>query len=149
VHFLDDHEGTTIEVPGTDIVVWGKAMPEHEPKFRPLAGSPARPDERWHVVAGHGLVIESQGDLRRSSPIFPADLDSIDADYVALGHIHAHGVVRERPLTAYSGSTPNSRKGEPGCVLVDLVAGEPPILRWLSLADAVGWTPPAAAVSVG
>jgi DNA repair exonuclease SbcCD nuclease subunit len=149
VHFLADHQGSTVEVPGTDIVVWGKAMPEHEPKFRPLLGSPARQDTRWHVVAGHGLVIESQGDLRRSSPIYPADLDAVDADYVALGHIHAHGIVRERPLTVYSGSTANSRKGEPGCVVVDLVPGESPTLRWESLADAAGWVPPAATISAG
>jgi DNA repair exonuclease SbcCD nuclease subunit len=130
VQFLDDHDGTTVEVPGTDIVVWGKAMPEHEPRFRPLLGSPPRADGRWHVVAGHGLVMESQGDLRRSSPIYPADIAALDADYVALGHIHAHGIVSEQPLTVYSGSTANSRKGEPGCVVVDLVAGGPPALRW-------------------
>ncbi len=74
--------------------------------------------------------MESQGDLRRSSPIYPADIAALDADYVALGHIHAHGIVCEQPLTVYSGSTANSRKGEPGCVVVDFVAGGPPALRW-------------------
>src|SRR4051794_31425765 len=35
---LDDTEGAVCEVPGTDVVIWGRAMVEHEPAFRPLAG---------------------------------------------------------------------------------------------------------------
>ncbi|HEU4842369.1 MAG TPA: hypothetical protein VFT09_13040, partial [Ilumatobacteraceae bacterium] len=120
-----------------DIVVWARAMVQHEPSFRPLHGPPPRVAGRWHVVAGHGLVVGPEGNVgRRSSPILPEDIDAIDADYVALGHLHVHEVVRRRPLTAYAGATANSRDGEPGCVVVDLVAGEEPTLRWASLAAA-------------
>ena len=59
VLFLDDPDGSIVEVPGTDIVVWGRAMVEHEPAFQPLAGSPSRRSGMWNIIAGHGLVIES------------------------------------------------------------------------------------------
>jgi DNA repair exonuclease SbcCD nuclease subunit len=38
---IDDHKGSTVDVPGTDMLVWGRAMREHEPGFRPFAGLPA------------------------------------------------------------------------------------------------------------
>jgi DNA repair protein SbcD/Mre11 len=132
VQFLDDPDGSTVEVPGTDIVVWGRAMVDHEPTFRPLHGHPPRTEGRWHVIAGHGLWV-GQAVAGRSSPIFPEDLDALEADYVALGHLHAHQVVREEPLTIYPGATAYSRHGEAGCVLVDLVPGEATTFRWLAL----------------
>ena len=133
VLFLDDPEGSTVEVPGTDIVVWGRAMIEHEPAFQPLAGSPPRRDGVWNIVAGHGLVINDASDLHRSSPIFPDTFTSLDCDYVALGHIHEHAVVHSEPLVCYSGATARSRRGEPGCVIVELVPGEGASLRWTPL----------------
>jgi DNA repair exonuclease SbcCD nuclease subunit len=132
VQFLDDPNGTTVEVPGTDIVVWGRAMVEHEPSFRPLHGYPGRVADRWCVVAGHGLTVH---DINhgRSSPIFPEDIEALDADYVALGHVHAFDVVREQPLTVYAGATAYSRHGAPGCVVVNLTAGQPAEPRWVPL----------------
>jgi DNA repair exonuclease SbcCD nuclease subunit len=133
VLFLDDPEGSTVEVPGTDIVVWGRAMIEHEPAFQPLAGAPPRREGVWNIIAGHGLVINDANDLHRSSPIFPSTFDGLQCDYVALGHIHEHAVVHTNPLVCYSGATARSRRGEAGCVVVELVPGEPPTLRWMSL----------------
>jgi DNA repair exonuclease SbcCD nuclease subunit len=134
VHFVDDPHGATVEVPGTDVVVWGRAMVEHEPSFRPLHGYPGRIEGRWCVIAGHGLTVRDGADYGRSSPIFPEDIDALDADYVALGHVHAYEVVREQPLTVYPGATAYSRQGQPGCVVVDLAAGQQPGLRWMPLA---------------
>jgi DNA repair exonuclease SbcCD nuclease subunit len=134
VQFIDDPDGAAIEVPGTDIVVWARAMIRHEPSFRPLHGHAPRVAGRWHVIAGHGLVVGADGGGGRSSPIFPEDIDALDADYVALGHLHVHEVVSSRPLTAYAGATARSRDGAPGCVVVELEPGREPALRWVSLA---------------
>jgi exonuclease SbcD len=133
VQFIDDPMGMTVEVPGTDIVVWGRAMVEHVPSFRPLSGAPPRPADRWHVIAGHGLAVGAGADTRRSSLILLEDIDSLDADYVALGHIHAHEVLCERPLTAYAGATSYSLDGQPGCAIVDLVDTHAPQLTWTEL----------------
>lgn len=131
--FLDDPDGASVDVSGTDIVVWGKAMVEHEPAYRPLAGAPARVEGRWNVIAAHGLVMDGRVDPGRSSPILPAELDDIDADYVALGHIHTFQLIRTQPLTAYAGATASSLSGQPGAVVIDLEAGCPPALRWQPL----------------
>ena len=133
VLFLDEPDGSIVEVPGTDIVVWGRAMVEHEPAFEPLAGSPPRRQDKWNVIAGHGLVIAGEHDLHRSSPIFPHSFDSLDCDYVALGHLHEHAVLRTLPLVCYSGATASSRQGEAGCVIVSFVPGEATSLRWTPL----------------
>src|SRR5215471_10423298 len=49
-HFIADHDGRLVEVPGTDLVVWGRAMIEHEPAYRPFAGLPPAPDDRWTIA---------------------------------------------------------------------------------------------------
>jgi exonuclease SbcD len=132
VQFLDDPDGKTVEVPGTDIVVWGRAMLEHEPSFRPLHGHASRIDGRWHIIAGHGLWLGAAM-AGRSSPIFPEDIDALDADYVALGHLHAYQVVSEHPPAVYPGATAYSRQREAGCVVVELVPGRETAFRWVSL----------------
>jgi DNA repair protein SbcD/Mre11 len=138
VAFIDDPDGVSVEVPGTDIVVWGKAMIEHEAAYRPLVGATARLEGRWNIIAAHGLVMDRRVDSRRSSPILTEELDGIDADYVALGHIHTFQVIRREPLTAYAGATASSMTGLPGAVVVDLRAGCPPTLRWQALSVGSG-----------
>jgi len=136
VLFLDDPEGSVVEVPGTDIMVWGRAMVEHEPAFRPLAGAPPRRPGTWNVIAGHGLVIGDDSDLHRSSPIFPSSFDTLDCDYVALGHLHEHAVLRREPLVCYPGATARSRQGQAGCVVVEFTPDAPVALRWVALLSA-------------
>ncbi|MFI0406828.1 exonuclease SbcCD subunit D [Actinomadura sp. 3N508] len=132
--FLGAPEGRAVEVPGTDVIVWGRAMTEHAPTFRPLLSPPPRVDGRWLILAGHGLAVPSAAaGSGRSSPILPEDLDDLDADYVALGYLHVHEIIRTRPLTAYSGATARSRGGMPGYVLVHLVPGRPAGLEWQAL----------------
>ena len=109
VLFIDAHDGRMVEVPGTDVVVWGRAMPEHEPEYRPFAGLPVRRPDRWTIAAGHGLVLDD-GPSHRSSPIFAGDLAAIDWDYVALGHMHVYSEVRDEPTPVrYPGATAASR----------------------------------------
>jgi exonuclease SbcD len=133
VTFLDDPAGTSVDVPGTDITVWGKAMVEHETAYQPLAGAPSRIAGRWNIIAAHGLVMDQRGDLGRSSPILTEELDGIDADYVALGHIHTFQLIRRQPLTVYAGATASSVKGQPGAVVVALETDRPPKLHWQAL----------------
>jgi DNA repair exonuclease SbcCD nuclease subunit len=123
VQFIDDHDGRTVEVPGTDLVVWGRAMPEHEPGYLPFAGLPPAPPGKWSIAAGHGLVMDD-GPSHRSSPIFASDLARVRWDYVALGHVHRYQEVREVPTPVrYSGATAEALAGDPGVVLVEFVPG--------------------------
>lgn len=134
VTLLDDPDGSVAELPGTDVVVWGRAMIDHTPAFRPLAGLPARPAGRWGVVAGHGQVLAGTRPRHHASPIAPAELDAIGWDYVALGHQHGHQVVRDSPVPAvYPGATASSRKGEPGVVLVEFTPGTGASFEWVAL----------------
>jgi DNA repair protein SbcD/Mre11 len=130
---IDDHAGQVVEIPGTDIVVWGRAMAEHEPGYRPFAGLPEPPVDRWTIALGHGLVL-ADGPAQRSSPIFDDDLAAVEWDYVALGHVHAYREVRDDPTPVrYCGATAASRDGAPGIVLVDFVPGEGARPRWVGL----------------
>jgi exonuclease SbcD len=62
-------------------------------------------------------------------------------DYWALGHVHRHAVLRERPFVVYPGNTQGRSVREPGpkgCVLLDVDAGaiiglhfvETSVMRW-------------------
>jgi len=133
VYVIDDHDGRIVQIPGTDVVVWGRAMPEHEPGYRPFAGLPDPPAGRWTIATGHGLVLEDASS-GRSSPIFPSDLAAVTWDYVALGHVHAYREVRDHPTPArYPGATAVSRDGSPGAVLVEFIPGTGARPRWIRL----------------
>jgi exonuclease SbcD len=134
VELLDDPDGSIVEVQGTDIVVWGRAMIEHEPAFRPLAGIPPKPEDKWGIVAGHGLVMPDEHPTHHGSPIAPSELAGVTWDYIALGHYHGHQVLQESPVPAvYPGATARSRKGEPGAVLVSFADGSGTTFEWVAL----------------
>ena len=135
VILVDEPDGQLVEVPGTDVVVWGRAMVAHERAFKPLAGVPRKPEGRWGVVAAHGLVLRSDKPSHHASPMRPAEFDVIDWDYVALGHHHGHEVVRESPCPAvYPGATARSLRGEPGAVVVHLAEETGADVEWVPLA---------------
>jgi DNA repair exonuclease SbcCD nuclease subunit len=130
---IDDHDGSIVEIPGTDVVVWGRAMLEHEPGYRPFAGLPEPPAGRWTIATGHGLVVEEELS-DRSSPISPSDLAGVTWDYVALGHVHAYLEIRDHPTPVrYPGATAWSRDGVPGVVVVEFVPGAGARPRWVAL----------------
>jgi DNA repair exonuclease SbcCD nuclease subunit len=134
VLFLDQPDGMSVEIPELDLVVWGRAMVEHSRSFRPLAGVPSKPADRWAVVAAHGLVVDADRPSHHASPISDEELRAVEWDYVALGHHHGHQVVRHEPCpVVYPGATARSFKGEPGVVLVDFVPGAPAEPRWVAL----------------
>ena len=135
VTLVADPDGEVVEVPGTDVVVWGRAMVRHERAFKPLAGMPAKPPAgTWGVVAAHGVVLGSDRPSHHASPMRPAELDAITWDYVALGHHHGHRVVRDVPCpVVYPGATARSLGGQPGAVVVRLAEGSGAAFEWVSL----------------
>jgi DNA repair exonuclease SbcCD nuclease subunit len=135
VALVADPDGEVVEVPGTDVVVWGRAMVRHERAYKPLAGVPEKPAGKWGVVAAHGLVLRSDKPSHHASPMRPAELAAITWDYVALGHHHGHEVVREEPCpVVYPGATARSLHGEPGAVIVGLAEGAGATVEWVPLA---------------
>ncbi|MDO8732619.1 MAG: DNA repair exonuclease [Actinomycetota bacterium] len=135
---LDDPDGASVDLPGSDITVWGRAMVEHAPEFQPLFNAPVGRADRWSVIAAHGLLDAEAG---RSSPIRSSELADLTADYVALGHIHVHTVVRENPPIRYSGAPHAYGSGGSGCVVVDFISGEGAIAEWVSTDDYVTVSP--------
>jgi DNA repair exonuclease SbcCD nuclease subunit len=132
--FIRECDGAVVHVPGTDIVVWGRAMVEHEPAFRPLVGVPDRPGDGWCIVAGHGLVMGSNEPTFRSSPIYPSDLEVIDWDYVALGHCHGYSELLAGAAPAcYPGATASSYGQRAGALIVDFVPDAGATPRWVGL----------------
>jgi DNA repair protein SbcD/Mre11 len=118
-------DGELVQLPELDLTLWGKALEEHTPDYRPLTGIPARPARGWCVVLGHGLIVDALNSGGRGSPIFPADVEAVEWDYVALGHVHAHRIIQDQPAppVLYSGATTMARGGQPGAVLVEFRPG--------------------------
>ena len=127
---LDHPDGKSLDLPGSDITVWGRAMVEHSPEFWPLANAPTGRADRWSVIAAHGLVEAEEG---RSSPMTTKEIAALSADYVALGHVHVHTIVHESPPTRYSGATHVRWTDTSGCVVVDFVPGEGASVEWVCL----------------
>jgi DNA repair protein SbcD/Mre11 len=125
-------DGQVVHVPAAGLHVWGRALLDHVPQFRPLQGIPPRPADGWSVALGHGLVVKDGNPQRRASPIWPTDIEIVNWDYVALGHVHVYRVVREPPAApvVYCGATASSRDGRPGAVLVEFSGTDGVRFRW-------------------
>ena len=87
LHLLLEPEGSTVEFPELHTRVWGRALVEHTPDYRPLAGITPPADGLWNIALAHGFFME-EGEFDRSSPINPIDIENSGYDYIALGHIH-------------------------------------------------------------
>jgi exonuclease SbcD len=110
--------GETLEFPELDLVVWGRAMEEHEPAFSPLAHIPTRDDRRWSIAMGHGFFYPERQRPERSSPIFADEVRDTGWDYLALGHHHLQADVTQGAVAAWYA-------GSPGTVLrVDFSAAD-------------------------
>ncbi|MBI3504138.1 MAG: DNA repair exonuclease [Proteobacteria bacterium] len=130
VTLLADEAGSRATLPELGVSVWGKGMVEHSPDFRPLAGSPARPDScRWHLGLAHGLFVPRGETSERASQIRMEEIESAGFDYLALGHHHAAmELVTPRAVAAYSGSPTDDVGRGATYALVDLAAGRAPEL---------------------
>jgi len=106
VHVIRRLNGETIDFPKLDVVVWGRAMEEHEPAFQPLAHIPGRDDRRWCLAMAHGFFYGERQRPERSSPIFADEVRDTGWDYVALGHHHVQTDVSQGTVAAYYAGAP-------------------------------------------
>jgi len=126
VTLLDEPEGVTVELPEVHATVWGRCMLEHDPSNKPMAGSPARTRDLWHIGMAHGLYMDWE-DSERSSLITPREIEASGFDYLALGHVHAHRQMRHGHTLACYPGVPAAELGtrETGCVaIVELMPGK-------------------------
>lgn len=105
LHLILEPEGRAIHFPELGAKVWGRAMVEHTPDYRPLGGIPEREEGLWNIALAHGFFMED-GEVERSSPITPAEIERSRYDYVALGHVHVLGDVSQGSTRACYCGTP-------------------------------------------
>jgi exonuclease SbcD len=135
LHLILEPEGTLIDFPELETRIWGRALVEHTPEYRPLGGVPAPAPGRWNIAMAHGFFTE-ESDGFRSSPITPAEIEASAYDYVALGHIHVFGDVSQGATrAAYCGTpAPLYASDHAGWVaLIECVPGEPVSLERLAV----------------
>jgi len=104
LHLILDPEGVVLEFPELAARVWGRAMVEHSPEYRPLSGLPEPVPDVWNIGLAHGFFTESE--TNRSSPITSAEIEASGYDYIALGHIHVFGDVSQGGTRAFYCGTP-------------------------------------------
>lgn len=113
VQVITELDGQVLEFPELHLVLWGRAMEEHEPGFHPLEHLPTRHDQRWHIAMAHGFFYETQQEAERSSPIFAEEIRDTGWDYIALGHQHALTDVSQGEVVAcYPGAPLVNWRGE-------------------------------------
>jgi DNA repair exonuclease SbcCD nuclease subunit len=106
VHVIRTLDGEPIEFSELDLVVWGRAMEEHEPGFQPLGYVPRRDDRRWCLAMGHGFFYPTGQRPERSSPILAEEIRDSGWDYIALGHQHIQTDVSQGRTVAYYAGAP-------------------------------------------
>ena len=103
VVLLDDPEGAVVEFPELHATVWGRCMLDHAPTNKPMANAPQRRRDLWHIGMAHGLYVEEE-ESDRSSVITPHEIERSGFDYLALGHVHMHRLIRHgRTVACYPG----------------------------------------------
>lgn len=121
VLLFDDLSGSTKTILDGDLTLWGRAMDEHNPGFRPLVNVPGPPDSGWYVAMAHGHWTGLDPDPYRSSPISPEDVAAVDADYVALGHWHRTTELEgEHTMPAWYSGSPIQSWAEGNFLRIDL-----------------------------
>jgi exonuclease SbcD len=105
LHLILEPAGRSIDFPELATRVWGRALVEHSPEYRPLSGMPAPAPDMWNIGLAHGFFTEDS-ETNRSSPITPAEIQASAYDYIALGHIHVFGDVSQGNTRAFYCGTP-------------------------------------------
>ncbi|MFZ5817542.1 MAG: metallophosphoesterase family protein [Bacillota bacterium] len=118
--FGPEPERVDLDPLGVSVYGWG--FPAYEVTSWQLGSLRVADPRRINIVLLHG------GD-ERYHPFRPSELSALEADYIALGHIHKAGVVWEedgRVIAQYPGSPEALSFGEPGLhgVLVGTVGKE-------------------------
>ena len=104
-YLFTEASGQTISFPPLGLDLWGRAMTQHTPEFRPLAGMPDAGPGRWLVALAHGHFHFPEDKDLRSSPIWPDEVAAAPCHYLALGHWERYVEVSRGDTAAfYSGS---------------------------------------------
>ncbi len=106
LHLILEPEGRLIEFADIKARVWGRALVEHSPEYRPLMGIPEPAPAMWNIGMAHGFFTEEALDFPRSSPITPGDIAASAYDYIALGHVHMFSDVSQGSTRALYCGTP-------------------------------------------
>lgn len=117
--------GQTITLPGMGLDLWGRAMTEHTPDFRPLDGMPAARDEHWLVALAHAHFHFPSDTENRSSPIWPREVSDATCHYLALGHWERHVEVSQGDTAAWYSGSPLGAAPDLNHISVNLVDLDP------------------------
>ena len=123
LHIFTQTDGESIIFPYLTLDLWGRAMLDHTPEFRPLAGMPAASEGHWMVALAHGHFHFDYDTDQRSSPIYPQEIAEAPCDYLALGHWDRHEDVSQGLVKAvYSGCPLGPSQADPvgSVTVVDL-----------------------------
>ncbi|HJU10692.1 MAG TPA: DNA repair exonuclease [Candidatus Binataceae bacterium] len=126
LHLILEPEGVSLQFPDLSAHIWGRALVEHSPEYRPLSGLPEPMPHVWNIGLAHGFFTEVE--TNRSSPITPDEIAASGYDYIALGHIHVFGDVSQGRTRAFYCGTPAPlyAGSEAGWVLqISCIPGEP------------------------
>jgi exonuclease SbcD len=105
LHLILEAGGRLLEFPQLAARLWGRALVEHSPDYRPLLGMPPPADDHWNIALAHGLHTDG-GETHRASPITPDEIAASGYHYIALGHIHLFGDVSNGDTRAFYCGTP-------------------------------------------
>jgi DNA repair exonuclease SbcCD nuclease subunit len=105
LHLILEPEGRTLRFPELGAQIWGRAMVEHSPDYRPLAGVPEPDPGLWNIAMAHGFFMDGD-EIERSSPITPAEIEQSRYHYIALGHVHIFSDVSQGDTRALYCGTP-------------------------------------------
>lgn len=118
ITLIDETEGGMVEIPEVHATVWGRAMISHHPDNKPMANSPARTRDLWHIGMAHGLY-SPLAEPGRSSIISGDEIAASGFDYLALGHVHLHQQFRHgQTLACYPGVCMPYNPRHPGCMTI-------------------------------
>ncbi len=127
LHLILKPEGRALEFPDLTVRLWGRALVEHTPEYRPLHGLPDPHPDFWNIALAHGFFMED-GDSYRSSPITAEEIAASGYDYVALGHVHVWSDVSQGATRAFYCGTPAPLYSGDHCgwaAWVEFIPGEP------------------------
>src|ERR1700723_2875209 len=136
LHLILEPEGKAIDFPDLATRVWGRALVEDTPDYRPMSGVPEPADGRWNIALAHGFFME-EGEIERSSPITPADIERSHYDYVALGHVHVLSDVSQGSTRAFYCGTPAplySSENSGWVLWINCIPGQPLLIERLMVA---------------
>ncbi|MCY4417827.1 MAG: metallophosphoesterase [Chloroflexi bacterium] len=121
LHIIRGTTGETLSLPELTLDIWGRAMDNHTPSFRPLAGIPTERNGHWLVAMAHGHFHFPDDTEERSSPIRPHEIAESACDYIALGHWERFEDVSQAGVTAFYSGSPMGAAGSRREVAVNVV----------------------------